>query len=519
MKTPNILEYLENSRWCNFKNEIKNNNVKKLDFDYIPFDNNNKLFVIGSAELSDGNQRFFLMPLAVTKEKPSDEISHLSDGNYYYTDALREADFWSSFVKLIKDNNYKLSFPKGYTIEAQNLGDNNIFDLYENAPSKPLGVEQSNTTLKIGNNELAFKLERMLDFAPTINAEYEMNEKLMREHSQVTPQTYAGLIIRKDNLQSSSGIVQEFVPNKGDMWNYLQSYLLQKLRESHLSGLPLKTKDCYELNTLMAELRNQTIAMGNDLSKPDTNPNFTPETVSLDFIGSYQIAIRGLLHETKQTIIENIDKLKEPTLSQTKELLANWDEQTSEFVQNNINEIILSENKGTINRVHGDYHLGQVMVTKDNKLKVIDFGGEPSLSMDERKQKYISVRDIAGMYRSIKGYLGADTAEKFASTSLVANSDNTIISPEIYQERKDWALKTLEPIMDASTKTFLGKEHLDPWLKLEILRKNLYEVKYEVANRPQMAYIPISGLVDLFDTPKESTSFTNIKFNDFDKVS
>ena len=518
MRTQSILEYLENSRWCNFKNEIKNNNVKKLDFDYIPFDDNNKLFVIGSAELSDGNQRFFLMPLAATKEKPSDEISHISDGNYYYTDALREADFWSSFVKLIKDNDYKLSFPKGYTIEIQNLGDNNIFDLYENEPSKPLGVEQSNTTLKIGDNKLAFKLERMLDFAPTINAEYEMNEKLMREHSQVTPQTYAGLIIKKDNLQSSSGIVQEFVPNKGDMWNYLQSYLLTKLRESRLSGLPLKTKDCYELNSLMAELRNQTTAMGKDLSQPDTNPNFTPEEVSLEFIGSYQLSLRSLLNQTKQTIKENINKLQEPTLSQTQKLLNNWDWLTISFMQNNINEIILSENKGTINRVHGDYHLGQVMVTKDNKLKIIDFGGEPSLSMNERKQKYINVRDIAGMYRSIKGYLGADTAEKFASTPLVANSDNTSISPEVYQERKAWAQKTLEPIIDASTKTFLGKETLEPWLKLEILRKNLYEVQYEVANRPQMAYIPISGLVDLFDTPKDN-SLTNIKANDFDKVS
>ena len=158
------------------------------------------------------------------------------------------------------------------------------------------------------------------------------------------------------------------------------------------------------------------------------------------------------------------------------------------------------------------------MVTKDNKLKVIDFGGEPSLSMEERKQKYINIRDIAGMYRSIKGYLGADTAEKFARTPLVANIDSTSISPEVYQERKDWALKTLEPLIKTSATTFLGKETLDPWLKLEILRKNLYEVKYEVANRPQMAYIPISGLVDLFDTPKDN-SITNTKFNDIDRVS
>lgn len=517
MKTPNLMEYLYNSRWCNFKDEIEKEKVTDIKFDYLPFDNNKKMFLIGTASFTDTNDKYFLMPLAIHKEQPSDR-AFLTSPQGYLSDALLEPDFWSSFTKFIKENNGTLTFKNGFTIEAQNLSDENIFDLYANEPSKPLGVEQSNTTLKIGDNKLAFKLERMLDFAPSINAEYEMNEKLMREHSEVMPKTYAGLIIKKDGLQSSSGIVQEFVPNKGDMWNYLQSYLLTKLREHRLSGTPLKVHDCYEFNSLMAELHKQTIQMGKDLSKPDENPSFSPQAVDLEFIGSYQIGLRHLLNETKLVIQENITKLTEPTLSQTKSLLKNWDDLTNSFVKDNINKIILSENKGTINRVHGDYHLGQVMVTKDNKLKVIDFGGEPSLSMEERKQKYINIRDIAGMYRSIKGYLGADTAEKFARTPLVANIDSTSISPEVYQERKEWALKTLEPLIKTSATTFLGKETLDPWLKLEVLRKNLYEVKYEVANRPQMAYIPISGLVDLFDTPKDN-SLTNIKLNDFDKIS
>ena len=518
MKTQNLIDYLNNSRWCNLKEEIKKDTITDIEFDYLPFDDNKKFFLIGTAKIANGSNKYFLMPLAVKSEQPTDR-NYLTSPQGYLSDALLEPDFWSSFTKFIKDNNGKINFPKGFSIEVQNLSDENIFDLYLNEPSKPLGVEQSNTTLKVGDNKLAFKLERMLDFAPTINAEYEMNEKLMREHSEVMPKTYAGLIIKKDNLQSSSGIVQEFVPNKGDMWNYLQSYLLNKLKENYLRGTTFKLHDCYEFNSLMTELHTQTTAMGADLSKPDLDPRFSPEPVSLEFIGSYQLGLRRLLNETKSIIIENIDNLKEPTLSQTKELLQNWDWQTSSFVQSNINEIILSEDKGSINRVHGDYHLGQVMVTNDNKLKIIDFGGEPSLSMEERKQKYISVRDIAGMYRSIKGYLGADTAEKFAKTSLSANSDEATISPEIYQERKTWALKILEPIMDASAKTFLGKETLEPWLKLEILRKNLYEVRYEVANRPEMAYIPISGLSDLFNNNSKTTQHTIIKPKDFDKVS
>ena len=130
------------------------------------------------------------------------------------------------------------------------------------------------------------------------------------------------------------------------------------------------------------------------------------------------------------------------------------------------------------------------MVTPDNDVRFIDFAGEPALPMKERKQKHLSVRDVAGMYRSIQGYLGAVAVEEYAKRAP---------SESVRQERKTWGQKAIKPLIDSASRAFLGDHKLsDPWLSLEILRKNLYEVKYEVSQRPEMAYVPIGGLYDLF---------------------
>lgn len=152
--------------------------------------------------------------------------------------------------------------------------------------------------------------------------------------------------------------------------------------------------------------------------------------------------------------------------------------------------MISSDNgAGYVCRVHGDFHLGQVMVTDDNDLCFVDFAGEPGIPIEQRKQKHINVRDIAGMYRSVSGYLGAVSVEEFA-----ANAG----SPELIQERKEYASKAISPLIDAASRAFLGQKTLkNPWLSLEVFRKNLYEVNYEVCNRPQMAYVPINGLSKL----------------------
>lgn len=503
MNISQISDYLYDCRWCNFKEDIRQGRVSNITFEKMPYDDGKKLFVIGEAEISGGQKRYFSMPLACKAAMPSDRNAVVMDGQIY-TDALLEPDFWKSLMKFVNDHNGKVVFANGWSLERLAIGSQELVDACMDADSKALGVEQSNTTLNVGEGKLAFKLERMLEFSKEVNSELEMNEKLMRENCSVMPKSFGGLIWRMpDGRQASSGIMQEFVANKGDMWNYLLDYLEPRLQEGYLHQMPLTASRNPEFMEMIKNLSVKTEEMGQCFSKPDNNPNFAPEKVNDFFIFEYEKQLKLLLKKTKQTIKDHIEDLPQDTYQQAVRILQTWDKTTQEFVQSRLQQIKTSDDKGMINRVHGDFHLGQVMVTPDNDLRFIDFAGEPDLPMEQRKQKHLSVRDVAGMYRSIKGYLGAVAVENFAAQSSEVFSA---------QARKLWGKEAIKPLIDSAAQTFLGNRSMnEPWLALEVLRKNLYEVNYEVGNRPSMAYVPISGLTELLGTGCEGVVKENTK--------
>ena len=490
MNLSKITDYLYDCRWCNFKEDIRQGNISEIAFEKMPYDNGNKLFVIGEATMNNGAKRYFSMPLAEKGAMPNDRNVIIMDGKIY-SDALLEPDFFKTLMTFVDENNGKIEFQNGWTLERLNIGDQTAVEIAADEQSKPLGVEQSNTTINVGQGKLAFKLERMLEFSKEVNSEFEMNEKLMREHCTVMPKSYGGLIWKKpDGEQASFGIMQEFVKNKGDMWGYLLAYLDERLNENYLRKRDLTAADNPEFMQLIRNLSEKTAEMGECFARPDDNINFTPEAVDNKFIDKYEKQLNVLLNKTKHQIEQNLDRLPEPAHTKAENILAKWDETTSALTKDKFEVLKSAEDKGTINRVHGDFHLGQVMVTPENDLRFIDFAGEPDLPMKERKNKHIYVRDIAGMYRSIKGYLGAVAVENFA-----AKAQNEVIA----KERKTWAQQAIKPLIERASQAFLGDRSVqEPWLNLEILRKNLYEVNYEVGNRPDMAYVPIEGLNELF---------------------
>ena len=485
--TKQMAEYLLTQRWCNFKEEIRLGQITEFDLQSVPFDQGNKLFSIGHIKSKKGNTYCFMIPL---------QEVHESDGpvlpinGKYYKDALKERDYWQKLMELFEQNNNEVRFENGWVMKHQVPHRSEIILSQMHAPSRPLGVEQSNTTLEVGEQMIAFKQERILDFSKKVNPEFAMNDKLMREHCSVMPETYGGFFLYNNRGEiASAGIEQEYVPNKGDLWNYSLAYLKDKLARGYVEGTDLKAEDNPEFMGLMLNLSRKTAEMSECLSRPDTDLDFTPEAVNDTFIRHYSKHLEVLLYQAHQNIINNVERLPEPTQTKARVLLENWNDLTQKFVADKTKLIDDSPNKGYATRVHGDFHLGQVMVTKDNDLRFIDFAGEPGISIEQRSQKHISVRDVAGMYRSIQGYLGAVAVEEFAAEAP---------DKSIQKARKAYAQKAIKPLMHDASQTFLGRYCLqDPWLSLEILRKNLYEVNYEVNNRPNMAYIAIDGLTDL----------------------
>lgn len=498
MKVNNeLINYISQQRWCGFKQDIADDRVVDINLDSIPFDDGKKNFTLGEATLDDGTKKMFFMPMA--KGHSEEHQTVMIDGVEMY-DALKTSDYWEKLMEFFQENHNHVTFNNGNVVKYRPIGPQEIVEENLHSSSKALHVEQSNTTMRVGDSAIAFKQDRMIESDFGISTEVEMNHKLMEAECMAAPKTYGAFLMKEPNGKIATlGIVQEFIPNQGDLWEYANNYLVEALRDAHKRGLT--AVDPEEHNGFMALMENlgqKNENMFKALTRPNGNPDFEPEPVDEAYLRGYRKQLEVLLFQTKRTIEQNINNLEGEARKQTEGLLQNWDELTGSFVARNIRLLESGAEESHIVRVHGDFHLGQVLVTKDNDLKFLDFAGEPGLPVKERKRKYPETRDTAGMYRSISGYLGPVVAETFAATGLTVKrangSDKNITDPR----KEAWANKAIAPIIEASTKAFMrDKNEQQPMMALEILRKNLYEVGYEVGNRPDMAHIPVKGLVNL----------------------
>ncbi len=173
------------------------------------------------------------------------------------------------------------------------------------------------------------------------------------------------------------------------------------------------------------------------------------------------------------------------------ELQAVGDAQINELTRrlNNLQNVSLI-------RVHGDYHLGQVLRTRDDFV-IIDFEGEPDRPLAERREKRCVLKDVAGMIRSLH------YASNAASVGLLPSPSEAIVAPETWQ--KQWYAVCRSAFLDGYFESLTAPAIIpeDPaatqtLLDLFVLEKALYELRYEINHRPDWIAIPLAGLSELF---------------------
>lgn len=484
-KNTELLEYIYNQRWCNFKDEITDNKVENLTFDSGEFDNHNTFFIIGNAEIQNVKSRYFIMPL--TKNKVEGE-NYLNFNNIKMYDAVKSPNYWSELMGNISlEQGFKLS--NNYTLLYQSWDDFDFIVKHISDKSKPIGAEQSNSTLIIGNNLIAFKQQRVIEFSVGINPEVEMNYNLMKTSCKVVPKTFGYLsLIASDGKTAFAGIVQEFIKNNGDLWEILKQKLLEILEKTYASEKDIISLNDYKnLLNLMKLLGKKTNELLKCLKSFKGNTDIEPENITTKYIKNYKKSIKEFMKKTKLNIQNNINRLSSDMALNLQDPLVNWDKYIIDFLNSNFSKIEKRKNKGILMRVHGDFHLGQAIQTADNDIKFIDFSGEPNLDIEERKIKRSYMYDIAGMYRSISGYLPIVVSKKFALENENINNQKLI-----------WASNIIKPIVKTLSDAFLEQLKIDPeWLKIEILRRNLYEINYEISYRPNMLFIPVDNLKEL----------------------
>jgi len=327
-------------------------------------------------------------------------------------------------------------------------------DLAADAPVRPMGVEQSNSSLVFGDRVVA-KLFRKLE--PGVNPELEMLRFLTAHAFENIAPLYGWAEYEGRSLLATLAVVQRFFPDGTDGWEL---------------ALDRITSEPYAFLERLATLGEVTARMHTVLGSDAADPAFSPEEPSQEAL--------SLLTATVDEDIERIfARLPDhPDLA----AIAGY----GQDVQERLSMLAKLGTGGRVIRTHGDYHLGQTLLTPRGWV-ILDFEGEPARSLPERRQKRSPLRDVAGMLRS------------FAYVASAAQIQRGVAAPADWEQR---ARETfLEHYFEHVESSLLphGEQATANLLAVFELEKAVYELRYERDNRPDWVSIPVAGIKRLLE--------------------
>jgi maltose alpha-D-glucosyltransferase/alpha-amylase len=352
-----------------------------------------------------------------------------------------------------------------------------------------LGADSSNTSVALGER-LLFKALRRLQ--PGINPEVEIGAYLtdvepLRSVSRVAGAVYFDA---PDGTTYTLGVLQEFVLNQGDGWRFAREYLEHYLERQGASTESASADEHGGFLSMIATLGRRTAELHVALARQHGTPDFDPEPVPTDVLGEWARRIEGDLRDTLRRLEGARDRLPAAAVPLAERVLA-----ASDALSDRIRECAAADTHGLCRtRHHGDYHLGQVLVAK-NDFVIVDFEGEPQRPIAERREKHSPLRDVAGMLRSFD----------YARHAARAKVERLQPSPRCADLADAWVRATTRAFLDAYRAAAEHSCVMGEWaeaarlVELFTLEKALYEVRYELDNRPDWVVAPLAGLVRYVD--------------------
>ena len=378
--------------------------------------------------------------------------------------------------------------------------------------SRFMGMEQSNTSVII-NDRCVIKFFRRI-YADK-NPDYEMSRFLSeRKEYKNTPAYQGSLSIRdSEDVNITIALMQELVPNQGDAWDYMLKELdkifgnleykgidVHKLPQTELfRGLSIRNVPpeiidwaglsiFLKLQVLARRTAEMHIALGSEFE--DTA--FTPE----HFNGDYEVWLKNrLLYQFQNrlnTVENNLHRLEGLSLELANQFLARKNDIRKRFMKFDWTKL-----KGERIRVHGDYHLGQVLV-KDDDFYLLDFEGEPESTIRDRKVKQPPLKDIAGIFRSFHYAVYAtifNEGEKYP----YSQEDLFHAGELLYRYFIGVFLGTYEALIKDNNINIGYRQERIFLLKYCMLEKAVYELGYEMNSRPRWAVIPLEGIMSILN--------------------
>lgn len=502
-----ILEnYILKKRWYGGKASTLKY-IEVVDYFKITSEKNTYYGALIEVNYKEAFLQHYFMPVAFMAQEELDTTTLIAPVTLngiegYLVDALHQEDFrrlvFENIINAGKADTGNVKFHKGKALKENKY-----------ISSRFMGIEQSNTSI-IYNDNLVLKFFRRI-YVST-NPDYEISRFLTERMKFKHTPAYKGSInvaMADDNI--TLALMQELVPNQGDAWKYMLDAIdgvfdnlknkkikinslpdLELFKSITINRIPPEIIDWAGLSlflkvrTLAMRTAEMHIALGGDT----TDTAFTPTTYN----GDYTVWLKNRLiyqfQNRLNTIENNLHKLDGLALELAHQFLDN-----KTLIRKHFLDFDWTKLKSERIRIHGDYHLGQVLVNGDD-FYILDFEGEPESTIRDRKVKQPPLKDVAGLFRSFHYAIYAtifnnkdkypyEQHELFAAGELLFNYMVGVFLDTYIEKAQEGNLN----IGYSKEIAFL--------LKYCILEKAVYELGYELNSRPRWAVIPLRGIASI----------------------
>jgi len=515
-------DYFQRCRWFGGKARgIKGANV--VEAIPIPLNGYSVYHTLVTISYIQGEAETYALPLAVARGEKAEQIikefpqslvarlgSRDEEGIVY--EATGDPAFCRTMLRSIERHRH-FRGTSGELVAAPTRAFRNLWG----EPGAPLEgsvmkAEQTNTSIVYGDR---FVLKILRRVEEGVNLDLEIGRFLTEKTSFKHNAPVAGFLEYRRNRQEpvSLGILNRFVPNQGDAWkytvdavgHYFETALAQQREITpelfpHLSLLDLAQEEVpatakemigpYLENARLLGQRTAELHLA--LASRPADPEFAPEPFSTLYQRSIYQSMRNLTARTFQLLRARINHLSDAARAEAKKALDFEDAVLYRF-----HALLERKIYAMRIRTHGDYHLGQALYTGKDFV-IIDFEGEPARSLTERRLKRCPLRDVAGMLRSFH------YAAYHAIFEYLGRPEDL---PAMEQWADFWQMWVSAGFLQAYLEVaaqgaFLPKNTDEMQILLDAfcLEKAVYELNYELNNRPQWVKLPIQGILQLLQT-------------------
>lgn len=499
-----IIEYLQRQRWFRGKGrsvaDVRVVDAFELSSGAVPY-----LLAILLVEYRGGVQERYATPLTIRPTVDDGDPTAIaevtnSSTHQWICDATKEDEVWSALCAVIGGERSLLG--QYGSLAGRGIAGHGPELTASVDQVRVLSAEQSNTSVLLGQR-IILKLIRKVEFG--INPDSEILEFLTTKTSYRDVPRLLGLMTYHDSqveeavAEGTTIVAQGFVSNQGDGWSYTLKWLtawLEEVRNVH-PNLPRNSTDVIRsrFEMFLEDMRHLgmlTAHLHLALASQQEPEAFRPELITTEDVERWQGKMVQFLSEVCRDLRGASDEQR--TLAGLSHEMVDGLESACRNRFNQLN--LLANGRSMKIRHHGDYHLGQILKTQGGFV-VIDFEGEPARPLEERRAKVCSLKDVAGMLRSFN--YAAEVALKQQQPAFAA--DRAAIRKWEDSVRAVF-LDGYWSVAQPGEATFLLDTRDDEMRVLQVyeLDKALYELQYELRNRPDWLGIPLHGVQRLIQS-------------------